>query len=217
VEKFLQKVHDGLDKAEETARAAGKKDLVDQIKAEREAFDKSGDLPKSVPAKEYKQGEDAARKTLNLAYDAAVSAYTKEKMDAKADAVKEERKQFQEGHPTDALRVGSVWKGSAVQVWTGHPDRAVTDCSLTVLERDDRTFKATVEVRGNTLQVHGSINRGVILWLAKEVKVIKGGPEHDTVGKLTGNVVELQSEWIGGYKGASNPTVLTAQLQLQKK
>ena len=218
VEKYQQKVHDGLDKVEESATKAGNKDLVAQVQAEREAFDGSGDLPKSLPsAAEFKQDEDASRSILDSAYATAIKAYTNGKMETKADAVKEERKEFQEGHPTDAFRVGSVWKGKAVQIWVGHPDTSVTDCSLSVFERDDKSFKARVEERGNTLEVQGSIVRGAIRWLAKDVKVIKGGPEHDTEGKLKGNLVELQSGWLGGYRGKPNATVLTVQLRLQKK
>ncbi len=218
VEKYQKRVHDGLDKVEENATKAGKTDIVGQVQAEREAFDNSGDLPKSLPsAVEYKRDEDAARWILDAAYATAVKAYGNEKMETKAEAVKEERRLFQEGHPTDAFRAGSVWKGNAVQVWIGHPDRPVSDCSLTVLERDDKSFKAVVVERGNTLEANGTIRGGVIRWLAKDVKVIRGGPEHDSVGKLTGNVVELQSEWLGAYRGKPNATVLTVHLQLVKK
>jgi hypothetical protein len=215
VEKYQKKVHDGLDKAEETAHKAGNKDRVDKIQAEREAFENSDDdLPKSVVlAKEYKRDEDAARAILDLAYEAAAVEYLKEKKDAKAEGVADDRKKFQEGHPTDAFKVGSVWKGKAVQVWIGHPEALRTDCSLTVLERDDKTFKATVEELGYTLEVHGTIVRGVIRWKAKDVKAIKGGPEYDTGGKLTGTGVDLRSEWIGGVNNIPTPTVLTVHLE----
>ena len=63
---------------------------MDKIKAEREAFNNDGDPPKSIPAKEYKREEDAARATLDAAYAAAVAAYTKSKTDDKAAAVAED-------------------------------------------------------------------------------------------------------------------------------
>jgi hypothetical protein len=222
VEKYQQKVHDGLDKAEETARTAGNNALVDEIKAEREAFDGSGDLPKKAPAREYKGDIDAARATLASAYDAAVKAYTKEKMYAKAETVAEERKAFEQGHPTDAFRVGSVWKGGTVQVWIGHPEKGFGGFTLTVLERDDKTFKAMVENRGSTHTVSGTVKGRVIRWLTKDVIAIKGPPGHDFMGKISGNVVELQSEWVGQYVKAPKPavpnlTVLTVLLRLEKK
>ena len=48
-QKFRAAVAELLDKREEDARKAGNKKLVDQVKGEREKFEKGGELPASVP------------------------------------------------------------------------------------------------------------------------------------------------------------------------
>src|SRR6266545_6647356 len=56
-------VGEWLDKREEAARKAGDKKLVDQVKAERKAFDEDGELPKGAPTA-LKLRPAAARKAL---------------------------------------------------------------------------------------------------------------------------------------------------------
>src|SRR5258708_5861658 len=47
--KFQKAVADWLDQREGDARAGGNKKAVDQVKAERAAFEKSGELPTACP------------------------------------------------------------------------------------------------------------------------------------------------------------------------
>src|SRR5262245_30641723 len=49
VQKFRNAVADALDKREEAARKAGNKKALDEAKAERERFEKSGALPADPP------------------------------------------------------------------------------------------------------------------------------------------------------------------------
>ncbi len=92
-QKFRQAVGDLLDKREEAARKAGSKKQLDQVKAERTAFEKEGELPTAVPAP-TKQQLGAARAKLEKAYATAVKDYVKLKEDAAAAAVEKEQQKF---------------------------------------------------------------------------------------------------------------------------
>jgi hypothetical protein len=85
-------VGDLLDKREETARKAGDKKVLDQVKADRLAFDEDGEFPKSATA--LAQRQEKAKKALDAAYTEAVKAYTKVKKDALAAAVEKELVEF---------------------------------------------------------------------------------------------------------------------------
>ncbi|MCE9565098.1 MAG: hypothetical protein K8U57_23960 [Planctomycetes bacterium] len=96
IQKFRQSVEAWMDKREEVARAAGDKKTVDQVKNEREAFSRSGDLPSTAPAA-IKQQTATARTTLDKAYSAAIKSYLLQKEDALAEAVVKEQQTFQAG------------------------------------------------------------------------------------------------------------------------
>ncbi len=216
-DQFKKKVHDALDKAEEIARATGKSNLVDEIKAERDAFESAGDMPKMAPASRVEL--NVARRAVVDAYEDAIKAYTKDNKDAKAKTAAEELKAFEEAHPLDAFRPGSVWTGKSVLVWIGHPDRIPGNVTLTVLERDDKTFKATFDDGDSTRTVSGKIRGNDIEWLAKDVEVVKGIAGYNFTGKITGTHLFLRSLWNGRYfrKPFSPARIeLAAQLRLQK-
>lgn len=94
VAKFKKGVTDLLDKREEDARKAGNKKLVDQIKAEHAAFEKTGELPAVIPVA-LRQQITAARGKLDKAYSAAVKDYVRLKEDAAAEATEKEEQKFQ--------------------------------------------------------------------------------------------------------------------------
>ena len=93
VQKFKKAVSELLDKREDTARNAGNKKQVDQIKVERDAFEKSGELPSMLPAT-LREPVTAARTRLDKAYAAAVKEYLRLKMDDPAEATEKEQKEF---------------------------------------------------------------------------------------------------------------------------
>ena len=80
---------DALDKAEAAARKAGDKKALDKVKADRELFELTGAIPKSVPVG-VTQKVTAARKALETAYATAVKEYTKASKDAEAAAADKE-------------------------------------------------------------------------------------------------------------------------------
>jgi hypothetical protein len=93
VQKFKKAITDQLDKREDDARKAGNKKQVDQIKVERDAFEKTGELPQMVPSS-IREPVTAARTKLDKAYTTAVKEYLKSKMDDAADATEKERQEF---------------------------------------------------------------------------------------------------------------------------
>jgi hypothetical protein len=95
VEKAKDELLQSLQKREDTAREDGNKKLVDQIKADREAFEASGQLPKVVPVTAYQRTLDQARLPMETAFKAAVKEYLKAKLDSEADRVEAELKEFQ--------------------------------------------------------------------------------------------------------------------------
>jgi hypothetical protein len=86
---------DAIDKAEAAARKRGDKAAVDKIKGEREFFELTGAVPKSVPAGTT-QKVGAARKTLDAVCATAVKEYTKANRDTEAAAVEKERAELKD-------------------------------------------------------------------------------------------------------------------------
>ena len=92
-QKFRTAVAELLDKREEDARKAGDKKLVDQVKAEREKFEKGGELPAAVPPAALAQIR-AARTDLDKSYAAAIKDYLRLKEDAAAEAAEKEQQKI---------------------------------------------------------------------------------------------------------------------------
>lgn len=136
-DKEAQQVHkqakEWLDQRENSARKAGDKKLVDQIKDEREEFEEYGQLPRSAPAA-LKSRLDRADKAIETAYAEAVKAYTRAKKDALAAEVDEVLKELTaKGSGLDLLAlvdpekhaVGGEWKREgALLVGTSTDSRA---------------------------------------------------------------------------------------------
>ncbi len=93
VQKFKKAVTDKLNQREDDARKAGNKKQVDQIKAERDAFEKTGECPQMVPAS-IREPVAAARTKLDKAYTAAIKEYVRLKMDDAAGATEKEQGEF---------------------------------------------------------------------------------------------------------------------------
>ena len=79
-----------FDKAAEVARTAGKMGIVDQIKVEREQFEKDGTPISVIPMAAYEKSIKQAQTALESQYDVAIKEYTRANQNEKAaSALKE--------------------------------------------------------------------------------------------------------------------------------
>ena len=92
-EEFKKGVNSWLDKCQEAARKAGNKKAVDQIKAEQETFEKTGEVPAGIPGGPRDKMR-VARARLDRVYTAAIKRYVQLKEDAAADASYKEQQKF---------------------------------------------------------------------------------------------------------------------------
>jgi len=86
MKKFHDAVKESFDKRDDAARKAGKLQLVEQIKAEREQFEKKGHLTTAAPPQLRKMPVTITN-ALDEAYNTAVKEYTKAKKDDLAAAL----------------------------------------------------------------------------------------------------------------------------------
>jgi Skp family chaperone for outer membrane proteins len=93
LQKFKKSITDLLDKREDDARMKGNKKQVDQIKAERDAFEKTGESPQAIPSA-LREPVASARTKLDKAYTAAIKEYVRLKMDDAAGATEKEQQEF---------------------------------------------------------------------------------------------------------------------------
>jgi hypothetical protein len=136
LEQYRDAVAKYFDKQEEASRKEGNKKLLDQIKAERTAFQETGDLPRTAPG-ELKRKLAPARSALESADTAAVREYTKARKDDMATAVEKELEQFK--HDGDAPWV-ELFNSKDVKGW--HASEGT---------------RATWRVTGGTLVGNGAI------------------------------------------------------------
>jgi hypothetical protein len=93
VQKFKKAIAENLDKREDDARKKGDKKLVDQIKGERDGFEKTGEFPQMVPST-IRESLRTARTKLYTAYSTAVKELVRLKMDDAAGATEKEQQEF---------------------------------------------------------------------------------------------------------------------------
>lgn len=118
-EKFQQDIDAYFEKREEAARKLGEKKVVDQIKAERKAFEERGELPASAP-KAAKQRLTTARTAMEKSYAAAIKEYTIAKNDDAATFVEKELTEFKKGlDPSDTRRQWVHDKGTFTHLGKG--------------------------------------------------------------------------------------------------
>jgi hypothetical protein len=92
-QKFKKTVIDLLDKREDEARKSGSIKVVEQVKAERAAFEKSGEVPGMIPAA-TQDPIIAARTKLDTAYKNAVKEFLVLKLDDAVASIEKERNEF---------------------------------------------------------------------------------------------------------------------------
>jgi hypothetical protein len=93
LQKFRKAVFETFDRREEEARKKGDKKQVDQVKAERNAFEKTGESPQMVPSS-IREPVTAARTKLDKAYTVAIKEYVRLKMDDAAGATEREQREI---------------------------------------------------------------------------------------------------------------------------
>jgi hypothetical protein len=134
---------DAMDKAEEKARTAGNKAMVDAIKAERKTFDETGKAPGGPNGTVYDKGMQAARTKIQNAYKHVETELLKAKKDAEVDAVEAELKEILASKPAmakvpyDPYFVGTIWAGECK--WNGDPGNH--NYMIIITERSGTSFK----------------------------------------------------------------------------
>jgi len=93
VQKFKKSISDLLDKREDLARTLGDKKQLDEVKAQRKAFEEAGEPPTGLPVAVTTQIR-SARATLDKAYQTTVRDSIKSKQDTAADVAEKERQHF---------------------------------------------------------------------------------------------------------------------------
>jgi serine/threonine protein kinase len=94
--------------------------------------------------------------------------------------------------PNDGITVGSVWKGEMVQYREGSKDPTTSENALSIDSRNGDKFEATLIGTMNTRKISGTIRNGRMLWLAKDVKALRGHEGQDTEGELHGDELWLR-------------------------
>jgi hypothetical protein len=96
-----------FDEQETRVRKTGKKEAVDKVLAERDAFSKNGEISESIPVSIVRKRTHAEQR-LVFAFERAVSEYIKRKEDILASKTQDELKALRETpRPTDDRK---VWK-----------------------------------------------------------------------------------------------------------
>lgn len=110
--RYREAVAAYFDSREQAARDVGNKEQVDQIKAERTAFQEKGDLPLTAPP-DLRRKLIAARQDLLSAFQDAVKEYTRAKKDDLAAAVDKELKDFK----FDSAPWVPLFNGTSLNGW----------------------------------------------------------------------------------------------------
>jgi hypothetical protein len=214
----VDKLRDGLLKTlqdkEEAARKKGDKKLVDQIKGEREAFESSGELPKSVPTANYLRDYKQARSTLELAYTTAVKEYTKAKKDDEAAAVEKDLAAFKEDatQPGATLAVlltkDSLWTG-ARRTATAKGKVSENPFRMTIASRDGKGFKGEIVIdKTRKYDIEGIVEGNKIAFATEK----QGNFKQSFEGRLRGKSLELAFVGTGvGNEKVKGIVVLTLE------
>jgi hypothetical protein len=212
-ELFRKAVLDRLKAAEERATKAGKKAAVDQIVAEREAFESTGALPTSFKTNDLQVQRTQARQRLLAAYDKAISGFTKQRKRSEADAVEQEMLGFKAQFSGDQLKPGSVWRGEKRYLKGGpaglHP------FELRVTERSGDAFRGIINEDEMSHDVEGKIDNEKVSW--KIARVRRGAyPGQPQDGVFEGGVMKLHFARRDGRGAILVEAVGTIKLQKTK-
>jgi phage host-nuclease inhibitor protein Gam len=131
IDGFRKEILQDLDKNEIAARQVPDKKRIDQIKAQRLAFQATGLIPASINPQIATRIRNA-RAVLEREYTAARNSYLRTKQDAKADAIDKELEEFRKGagaKPQDLLPLIDIkrdtlrgrWERDGVSIISADP------------------------------------------------------------------------------------------------
>jgi hypothetical protein len=192
-EELQQRLEDEKQKAQNSANLVQLQKLDEEIKV----FKESRKLPSAVNTRKYVNAIVSGQKKFLNALAHAKRQYTKNGDTDLASLVQEEIDELEPPVVEDSLQAGTKWIGEMTRVAKGEADIGRQRVNLEVLERDGNSFSARLEIQGEGIAHHvrlvkGTISRGRVMWLAKNVQVLKGHEGHDHAGAIKGDRMELQ-------------------------
>jgi hypothetical protein len=212
-DKFHKAVLDRLQTALERATKDGKKALVDQISAERDAFENNGTLPKSFKSNDLVGQRTRDRLELLAAYNRAVTEFTKKRMRSEADAAEREMIEFKARIAGDQIQSGTVWRGEKKYLKGG--PAGVHPFELRVTERNGNEFKGIITEDAMSHDVEGVVENDKVSW--KIARVRKGAyPGQPQSGTFEGDVLKLHFARRDGT-GSVVMVEAVGTIKLQKK
>jgi hypothetical protein len=188
VAKVRQGVLDALQKREDAARNSGDKKAVDLVKAERQALEEKGELPKSVTTAAHHRDLQQARAALEAAYKQAIKSYLQGRMDAEADFVSKELKELQEkttaAPPPPMLVKGAVWEGKKANL----PKGELLPFVLKVTDVSGPRFAGEITIdKQYTFAVAGQVTGGQVVFRTEK----KGLAQQIFEGRMSKERMEL--------------------------
>lgn len=193
LDKLRAGVLKSLADREGTARKMSNKALVDQIKAERDAFEARGELPKSVPTANYLRDAKQARTALELAYTVAIKEYVKTRKDDEAATAEKDLTALKDstgatGTSLSALlNPDTVWLGVR-RVATAKGKLVEDPFALKVAGRERKNFKGEIVLDGTRrYDVEGVVVGDAIAFATEK----KGKFKQTFEGRLRGGSLEL--------------------------
>jgi hypothetical protein len=209
---FRKGVLSRLNAAEERAVKAGKKPAVDQAIAERDAFESTGALPKSISVNDLQSQRNQARQDLQAAYTKAISELTKSRRKDEADALEREAATFNAKFAGNLIKAGTIWRGEKRYTKGGpggsHP------FELRVTERNGDDFKGIIFEDNMSHDIQGTVSGDKVEW--KNTKIRSGQfPGQPQSGTLEGDTMKLSFARAKGAGGV--PVEAQGSIKLQKK
>jgi hypothetical protein len=101
-----------LDKQEVRAQSNGNKELLDKVRAQRDKFNTTGDLPDVVDVKNFRRNMREAIASLENAMRGAQGSYVKEKKDFEANSISQEIAELKKTALKFARR--EIWRGDSI-------------------------------------------------------------------------------------------------------
>lgn len=235
-EAAKKKLIDATDVVVNKLAQRGELENVKAAKTQKERFEREGTLPTSPrldsAKSDYEKDLRLAKSSLRKALEKAKVDYTKALKIPEAEAVAAELAQMDPPRPTqstvsavqpipvpeDPFPAGSFWSGQVVNRVDGVTTTALVD--LFVIERVQNTFRARLEAGQNedriVRDITGTIFGNKVSWLARNVKVVLGGPGLDNSGTISGTKLELTGAGLAG-RGPKRGHPMTFLLTLQRQ
>ncbi len=160
---YKESVLETFDKREEAARKAGDKKLVDQAKAERNAFENWNAIPSNVPTAASKR-RSSSRTRMESALNTAIKSYIRAKNDEAAAAIEKDLLAFR-GDDWPHLNLESVkFKGDVFQIGTATTVSTTQEFSgpveINVIARTEKDNIRLHAARGASVIFNWEVNPG---------------------------------------------------------